>query len=42
MDYMDDRIGFYERISDTAWVMDDYGNLVRVSFCLPVWFFQEV
>ena len=38
--YMDDRLGFVETNTDTAWTMDDYGTLVSVPFTLPQWFFQ--
>lgn len=39
--YMDDRLGFVETESDTAWMMDDYGMLVPVRFSLPQWNFQS-
>jgi hypothetical protein len=40
--YMDDRLGFVETVSDTAWTMDDFGMLVRVPFSLPdFWFWRE-
>jgi hypothetical protein len=40
--YMDDRLGFVETVSDTAWAMDDFGMLVRVPFSLPdFWFWRE-
>lgn len=40
MTYMDDRLGFVDA-NDSAWVMDDFGQLVRVPFTLPQWFFQS-
>lgn len=40
--YMDDRLGFCEVDSDTAWVMDCYGELVRVPFAMPQWYWQEI
>jgi hypothetical protein len=38
--YMDGRLGFVDE-EDMAWIMDDYGNLMRVPFSLPSWFWQE-
>lgn len=40
--YMDDRLGFVELESDTAWTMDDFGALIRVPFTIPGWYWQEV
>ena len=41
MNYMDDRLGFVDEF-DCAWVMDDFGELVAVDFCLPCWFFNDM
>jgi hypothetical protein len=38
---MDDRLGFVGE-DDDSWVMDDFGNLVRVPFTIPSWFWQDV
>jgi len=39
--YMDDRFGFVEVESDTAWIMDDFGELVEVNWNMPTWYWQE-
>lgn len=40
--YFSQRLGFYEPLTDHAYVMDDYGNAVRVPYTLPIWYWQEV
>lgn len=40
MKYMDDRLGFVSE-DDQAFVMDDFGDLHQVPFCLPAFFFNE-
>jgi hypothetical protein len=40
--YMNDRLGFVDSYTDWAYVMDDYGNLVHVPFCLGMFYWQEV
>ena len=40
--YMLGHFGLYEYINDWAYVMDDFGNAVRVPFNLPQWYFQTV
>jgi len=38
MTYLDDRLGLMDNY-DQAYVMDNYGNAVRVAWSLPDWWF---
>lgn len=40
-EYMDDRLGFVDTISDQAYVMDDFGNAVSVPFTMQYLYFSE-
>lgn len=39
--YDDQRLGFVDTVTDRAYVMDDYGNLVRVPFIIGHWYWSE-
>lgn len=34
--------GFFDKITDIAYIMDDYGNAVEVNWSLDSWYWQEV
>lgn len=40
MEYMDDRLGFVD-VFDHAWIMNDFGTLIKVPFCIPYWYWQD-
>lgn len=40
--YLDDRLGFTDILNDIAYVMDDYGTLIEVPYCIGSWYWQEI
>lgn len=40
-EYTDNRTGIVDTVNDRMYVMDDYGYLVEVDFCLFNGYFQE-